>query len=87
MLEDFIDVFAWHKGELGCYTIGEHAIDTQGFPPCHTTLGRLSYWKEVKMNKQIQALIKLSKMKNIDSEYVCKVSLLIKRDGNMRFLC
>jgi hypothetical protein len=25
---DFKDVFAWHKGELGCCTIGERAIDT-----------------------------------------------------------
>jgi hypothetical protein len=27
-LERFQDVFAWNKGELRCYTIGEHAIDT-----------------------------------------------------------
>lgn len=32
-LERFQDVFSWNKGELGCCTIGEHAIDTQGFPP------------------------------------------------------
>jgi hypothetical protein len=43
LLEDFKYVFAWHKRELGCCTIGEHAIDTQGFPPCRTTLGRLYY--------------------------------------------
>jgi hypothetical protein len=43
LLEDFKDVFTWHKGELGCYTIGEHAFHTQGFPPCRTTPGRLSY--------------------------------------------
>jgi hypothetical protein len=28
LLEDFKDVFARHKWELGCCTIGEHAIDT-----------------------------------------------------------
>jgi hypothetical protein len=28
LLEEFQDVFAWHKGELGHCTIGEHAIDT-----------------------------------------------------------
>jgi len=84
-LEDFKDVFAWHKGELGCYIIREHAIDTQGFPPCHTTLGRLSYWEEVKMNKHIQALIKFCKIKNSDSEYACRVSLPVKRDGNKWF--
>jgi hypothetical protein len=38
------------------------------------------------VNRQIQALIKLGKMKNNDSEYVCKVSLPIKRDGSKR-LC
>ncbi len=36
------------------------------------------------MNRQIQALIKLGKMKNNDSEYVCRVSVHVKRDGNMR---
>jgi hypothetical protein len=82
LLENFKDVFVWHKGELGCCTIGEHAINTQGFPPCYTTPGRLSYWEEVEINKQIQALIKFGKMKNSDSKYACKVSLPIKRDGN-----
>ncbi len=28
LLEDFKDVFVWHKRELGYCTIGEHAIDT-----------------------------------------------------------
>jgi hypothetical protein len=37
------------------------------------------------MNKQIQTLIKLGKMKNNDSEYACKVNLPIKRDGNRWF--
>jgi len=69
LLEDFKGVFAWHKRELGCCTIGEHVIDTQGFPPCHTTPGRLSYWEEAEVNKQIQTLIKLGKMKNSDFEY------------------
>jgi hypothetical protein len=27
LLEDCKDVFVWHKGELGCCTIGEHTID------------------------------------------------------------
>jgi hypothetical protein len=84
-MEEFKDVFIWHKGELGCCTIGEHAIDTQGFPPCRTTLGRLSYWEEVEVNKQIQTLMKLGKMKNSDSKYACRVSLLIKKDGSRRF--
>ncbi len=37
------------------------------------------------MNKQIQALIKLGKMKNNDSEYAYKVNLPIKKDGSRRF--
>jgi hypothetical protein len=43
ILERYQDVFAWNKGELGCCTIGEHCIDTQGFPPCKASPGRLSY--------------------------------------------
>jgi hypothetical protein len=68
MLEDFKDVFAWHKWELGCYTIEEHVINTQGFPPCRTTPRRLCYWEEAKVNRKIQASIKLGKMKNNDFE-------------------
>jgi hypothetical protein len=34
VLECYKDVFAWNIGELDCYTIGEHVLDTQGFPPC-----------------------------------------------------
>jgi hypothetical protein len=56
------------------------------FALCHTTPGRLSYWEETEVNRQIQALIKFGKIKNSDSRYVCKVNLLIKRDGNKR-LC
>jgi hypothetical protein len=43
VLEQYQDVFAWNKGELGCCTVGEHVINTQGFPPCRATPGRLSY--------------------------------------------
>ncbi len=64
-----------------CYITGEHAIDTQGF--LH---GKLSYWEEAEVNKQIQALIKLGKMKNNDSKYASRVSLHVKRDDN-RWLC
>jgi hypothetical protein len=46
ILERYQDVFTWNKGELGCCTIGEHCIDTQGFPPCKASPGRLSYWEE-----------------------------------------
>ncbi len=43
MLGKYQDVFAWNKGELGCCTISEHSIDTQGLPPCKTSPARLSY--------------------------------------------
>jgi hypothetical protein len=28
LLQEFQDVFAWHKGELGTCNMGEHSIDT-----------------------------------------------------------
>jgi hypothetical protein len=49
VLERYQDVFAWNKGELGCGTLGEHSIDTQGFPPCKVVPGRLSYWEEAEV--------------------------------------
>ncbi len=39
VLERYQDVFAWNKGELGCCSVGEHSIDTQGFVPCRATPG------------------------------------------------
>jgi hypothetical protein len=39
----FQDIFAWHKGEHGHSTIGEHTINTQGLPPCQMTPRKLSY--------------------------------------------
>jgi hypothetical protein len=49
VLEHYQDVFAWNKRELGCCTIGEHSIDTQGYPPCKMSPGRLSYWEEAEV--------------------------------------
>ncbi len=49
-LEEFQEVFEWHKRELGQCYVGEHFIDTQGLTPCRMTLGPLSYWEEVEVN-------------------------------------
>jgi len=67
VLEQYQDVFAWNKGELGCCTIGEHTIDTQGFPPCKVAPGRLSYWEETEVNRQINVLVELGKMRPSNS--------------------
>ncbi len=48
VLDNYQDVFAWNKSELGCCTVGEHSIDTQGFPPCKVSPGRLSFWGELR---------------------------------------
>ncbi len=85
MLGSYQDVFAWNKRELGCCTIGEHSIDTQGFPPCNMSLGRLSFWEETKVKRQIDALVDLGKMKPSNSEYACRVTLTVKKDGSRRF--
>jgi hypothetical protein len=37
VLESYQNVFAWNKGELGCCTIGQDFVDTQGFPPCNVS--------------------------------------------------
>jgi len=85
ILERYQDVFAWNKGELGCCTIGEHSIDTQGFPPCKTSPSRLSYWEEAEVKRQINALVDLGKMKPSNSEYAYRVTLPVKKDGSRRF--
>jgi hypothetical protein len=85
MLGNYQDVFTWNKGELGCCTIGEHSIDTQGFPPYKVSPSRLLSWEEVEVKRQIDVMVDLGKMKPNDSEYTCRVTLLVKKDGNRRF--
>ncbi len=85
MLEQYQDVFAWNKGELGYCTVGEHVIDTQGFPPCRVAPGRLLYWEEAEVKRQIDALVELGKMKPSNSEYACRVTLPVKKDGSRHF--
>jgi hypothetical protein len=85
VLERYQDVFAWNKGELGCCSVGEHSINTQGFVPCRATPGRLSYWEEAEVKRQIDVLVDLGKMRPSDSEYACRVTLHVKKDGSMRF--
>ncbi len=85
VLECYQDVFAWNKGELGYCTIGEHFVDTQGFPPCKVSPGQLSYWEEVEVKRHIDVLVDLGKMKPNNSEYACHVTLPIKRDGSRCF--
>jgi hypothetical protein len=85
VLEQYQDVFAWNKRELGCCTIGEHSIDTQRYPPCRVSPGRLSYWEEAEVKRQIDALVDLGKMKPSDYEYACRVTLPIKRNESRQF--
>ncbi len=84
-LEKYKDVFAWNKGELGHCTIGEHSIDTQGLPPCNASPGRLSFWEEAEVKRQIDILVDLGKMRPSNSEYACRVTLPVKKDGSRRF--
>jgi hypothetical protein len=87
ILEQYQDVFAWNKGELGCCNIGEHIIDTQGFPPCKVAPSRLSYWEEAEVNWQINVLVELGKMRPSNSAYACHVTLPVKKDILSRRLC
>jgi hypothetical protein len=77
--------FSWNIGELGCCTIREHFVDTQGFPPFKVSLGQLSYWEEVEVKRQIDVLVDLGKMKPNNSKYACQVTLLVKKDGSRHF--
>jgi hypothetical protein len=57
----------------------------EAFPHVAPHPGRLSYKEKTEVNKQIQVLIKLGKMKNSDYEYAYRVSLPIKKDGCKQF--
>jgi len=85
ILEQYQDVFVWNKGGLGCCTVGEHFVDTQRFVPCRASLGRLSYWEEAKVKRQIDVLVKLGKMRPSSSEYAYRVTLPVKKDGSRHF--
>ncbi len=84
-MEEFQELFAWHKGEFGQCFVGEHSINIQGLPPCYMTPRRLSYREEVEINWQIQTLVDLGKMHKSALKYTCKVTLPMKKDGSRRF--
>ncbi len=67
LLKCFQDVFSWNKGELGCCIIGEHAVDTKGFPPYKVSRGILSFWEEVEVKRQIDVLVDFGKMRPSNS--------------------
>ncbi len=50
------------------------------------TPGRLFYWEEAEVKRQIDVLMDLGKMRPSNSEYACQVTLLVKKDGSRR-LC
>jgi len=45
----------------------------------------LSYWEEVELNRQINVLVELGKMRPSNSAYACRVTLPVKKDGSRRF--
>ncbi len=53
--------------------------------PCRATPGRLSYWEEAEVKRQIDVLVDLGKMRPSNSKYACRVTLPVKKDGSMRF--
>ncbi len=60
-------------------------MDMQGFPPCKASPGRLFYWEEAEVKRQIDVLVDLGKMKPSSSKYACRVTLPVKKDGSKRF--
>jgi hypothetical protein len=45
----------------------------------------LSYWEEAEVKRQIDVLVDMGKMRPSDSEYACRVTLPVKKDGSRRF--
>jgi hypothetical protein len=45
----------------------------------------LSYWEESEVNRQIQTLVDLGKMRKSALEYVSRLTLPMKKDGSQRF--
>ncbi len=78
-MENYVDVFTFHKRELGYCVVGEHVIDTQGLPPCHTIPNNLSFYEEAKVNKQIQTVVKLKKLRPNSFKYIYKLTSLVKK--------
>jgi hypothetical protein len=70
---------------LGCCKIGEHVVDTHGFPPCRSPPNILYFWEEAKVKRHIDAFVKLGKMKPNTSKYAYRVTLLVKKDGSCHF--
>jgi hypothetical protein len=66
-------------------SLGNILWTRKGFPPCRASPGRLSYWEEAEVKRQIDVLVELGKMRPSSSEYACRVALPVKKDGSRRF--
>jgi hypothetical protein len=74
--------FFLEQGELRRYTIGEHAVNTQGFPPYKVSLSILSFWEDAEVKKQID----FGKMRSITHSMFVESHFSSRRmriDGSM----
>ncbi len=60
-------------------------MTTQRFPPCRASLGKLSYWEEAEVKRQIDVLVELGKMRPRSSKYAYRVTLPVKKHGSRCF--
>lgn len=79
-------MFVWHMGKLGCCKFGKPIVNMQGFPLCKTTPSWLFFWEDVEVEREINALVALGKVKPTNTfKYVCKVILPLRKDGSHKF--
>jgi hypothetical protein len=83
-LEKYKDVSPGTRANWATALSGSITL-TQGFPPWNASPGRLSFWEEAEVKRQIDILVDLGKMRPSNSEYACRVTLPVKKDGSRRF--
>lgn len=73
-------------GKLEYCKFGKPIMNMQGFPLCKTIPSWPFFWEEVEVEREINALVALGRMKPTNtSKYACKVIWPLKKDGSDKF--
>ena len=85
LIEEYSDVFAMSKSELGCCDLVEHEIDTDGHSPIKLQPYRLPVIQREKVAQMIQEMKDQGVIKPSSSPWSSPIVLVPKRDGSLRF--
>ena len=82
---DYVDVFAEHDLDIGCFESIEHEIDTQDAKPIKQQMRRIPIQFENEEESCIQKMIDAGVMQKSNSDWASPPVFIRKKDGSIRY--